>query len=253
MISEHPDPSRIPGLRELWKRSFGDGDPFLDDFFRTGFSPDRCRCLVCDGTVAAALYWFDCRYEGRTYAYLYAVATHPDYRRRGFIRSLMEDTHRELKDRGYAGAMLVPADEGLRQMYAAMGYGDCTTVSRFSAEAGSASLALRPVDRAEYGTLRRALLPEGGLIQEGANLDFLETQNQLYAGDGFLLCCVRPEPDRLLGLEFLGDPAGAPRILHTLGCSTGSFLTFGTEEPYAMLCPLTGDCPRPAYLGLAFD
>ena len=33
----------IPGLRELWKKAFGDTDEFLDLFFSTAYSPDRCR------------------------------------------------------------------------------------------------------------------------------------------------------------------------------------------------------------------
>ena len=32
--------------------------------------------------------------------------------------------------------MLVPADEGLREMYRKMGYGDCTTIGKISCTAG---------------------------------------------------------------------------------------------------------------------
>jgi hypothetical protein len=65
----------IPALRGLWKEAFGDSDDFLDMFWRTAFSYDRCRCVTVDGEVAAALYWFDCECRGERVAYIYAVAT----------------------------------------------------------------------------------------------------------------------------------------------------------------------------------
>ena len=251
MIPEYPTSCRIPGLRELWQLSFGDDDAFLDDFFATGYSPDRCRCLVLEGRVAAALYWFDCQYEGRDYAYLYAVATHPDFRHRGLIRYLIADTHQLLSQAGYAGAMLVPADEGLRQMYTAMGYGNCTSVSQFTSSSLPETVLMHPVTKEEYQRLRRERLPQGAVLQEGASLDFLATQAKFYAGPEFLLCCAAGENGSLSGLEFLGNPAVAPGLLCTLGYAQGSFQTPGDKLPYAMLCPLTKDCPRPAYFGLA--
>ena len=97
MNTTAPADSLIPSLRDLWKAAFGDTDAFLDDFFSTAYAPHRCRCIVMDGQVAAALYWLDCACEGRKLAYIYAVATHPHHRGKGLCRTLMSETMEVLR------------------------------------------------------------------------------------------------------------------------------------------------------------
>jgi len=186
MLIDHPASRHIHQLRQLWKTAFGDTDAFLDSFFRTAFACDRCRCVLEADTVAAVLYWFDCVVSGQKTAYIYAVATHPDHRGQGLCRRLMADTHALLKSRGYASAILVPQKESLRKMYAGMGYRDAGGLEILECTAG-ASVPVRAVGPAEFAQLRRQLLPEGSVIQEGENLVFLSEQLRFFAGDRFLL------------------------------------------------------------------
>ena len=254
MIPDYPTPDLSVQLRNLWKISFHDDDVFLDHFFRTGFSPDRCRCMVNEaGRLLSVLYWFDTEYEGETFAYLYAVATDPEYRRQGLLRYLMEDTKELLKSRGYAGILLVPGDDSLRQMYRTMGFETCTTVSTVICTSQPETIPIHAVDREEYGRLRRARLPQNGLIQEKENLAFLETQCRFYAGPGFVLCASPKDEETLEAPEFLGDAAAIPGILCSLGYPMGSFRMPGTAIPFAMVSLLKKDIPAPGYLGLAFD
>lgn len=252
MKIDYPRPDQIPGLRSLWKLAFDDTDAFLDKFFGQVFSPDRCRCLTRDGEIAAALYWFRCEADGKQLAYLYAVATHPDHRRKGLCRSLLEDTHTLLKVLGYDGVLLVPQEDALRRMYEAAGYRTCSTISEFPCTASSRPAPLHPIDREEYARLRRQYLPKGGVIQEGESLVFLETYASFYSGPAFLLAAC-PDGQRLRGIELLGDPSAAPEILRALGCSEGIFRTPGTGIPFAMFCPLDPDAAVPGYFGLALD
>lgn len=251
MRIDRPTPDSIPALRALWKAAFGDSDEFLDCFFGTAFSPDRCRCLWMEEKLAAGLYWFDISCRGMPMAYLYAVATHPKFRNRGLCRRMMADTHRHLAGLGYAGAVLVPDGEALFRMYSGMGYRPCGTVSEFARAAG-VPVPLRPICREEYARLRRQFLPEGGVVQEGENLKFLEAFGSFYAGSDFLLT-ARREEDRLVGMELLGNPGAAPGILGALGLSQGSFRCPGDEKPFAMFLPLKDSAESPAYFGLAFD
>lgn len=244
------DSSRIPGLRRLWQEAFGDSDAFLDIFFRTAFSPERCRCIACDEEIAAALYWFDCALGGQKIAYIYAVATAKKHRGQGLCHRLMADTHARLKEAGYAGAILVPQEESLRRFYAGMGYRDAGGVGEFSCIAGS-PVPLRATGREEFALRRRRLLPEGGVIQEGENLLFLEHQVQFYAGETFLLSAWEDQ-GILHGVELLGDVSAAPGILGALGCREGTFRIPG-KLPFAMFLPLTEDAVRPDYFGFAFD
>lgn len=249
MNIDYPTRAQIPALRKLWKQAFGDTDTFLDLFFSTAYAPRRCRCTNAQGQTVAALYWFDCTAGDETYAYLYAVATDPAFRGQGLCRQLMEDTHDLLKEQGYAGAVLVPGEPGLFAMYEKMGYTDLSGADCFSVSAGT-PIPLRQITPEEYAAARRALLPPGGIQQEGENLRFLSSYANFYTGKGFVLAAVTEET-HLQCTELLGDRTAAAGIVAALGMQTGTFRVPG-ESRFSMYHPLK-DIPAPGYFGLAFD
>lgn len=252
MNCKHPDSRETQQLLKLWKTVFGEYDGFWELFLDTGYQSDHCCCMVENGQVTAGLYWFDCSCGNDKIAYVYAVVTDPAHRGKGLCRKLMADVHALLLDRGYASVMLVPADEGLREMYRKMGYEDCTSVSTISCAAGEISAEIRNTDVEEYAALRREFLPEGSVLQEGIQLLFLAAQAQLFAGRDFLLAAWLEE-ETLYGMELLGNSDAAPGILRALGCKTGKFQIPGQDRPYAMLHKLKEDAAIPRYFGLAFE
>lgn len=247
-----PTSELIPGLRRLWQAAFGDSDSFLDRFFALAYAPDRCRCITEDGQVLAALYWFDTQCEGQHLAYLYAVATDPAHRNRGLCRKLIADTLSHLKAAGFHGALLVPENDALARMYEAMGFEACTTVSEFHCSPGPYPAPIHAVDTAEYARLRRDLLPAQSVLQEGADLALLAADARFYAGP-HCLAAVSADGETLHCHELLGGADTAPAILRALGYDHGFFRLPGPGKPFACLCPLTEDCIRPNYFGLALD
>ena len=252
MKIDRPAPPHTKQQRTLWQDAFGDTDGFLDSFFRTAYSPDRCRCVLVDDEIAAILYWIDCTLEAQRLAYIYAVVTRPDHRGKGLCRKLMEDTHALLAQRGYSGALLVPQKESLRQMYAGMGYRNIGGLAEFRCQAGSTPLPLRAVGPEEYAALRRSLLPPDSVIQEGAGLAFLAEQLQFYAGQDVLLAAYA-ENKTLFVPELLGHPENAPGILRELGVIQGIFRTPGIQKPFAMYHSLREPAVFPGHFGFAFD
>lgn len=253
MTIKPPTSQQIPALRALWQEAFGDTDAFLDTFWETAFCAQRCRCVTVENRLAAALYWFDCQYLGKKIAYIYAVATAKAFQGQGICRALMENTHAHLAAKGYQGAVLVPGSEALFSMYGDMGYGCCSQIREIACTAGEKPVVLQTVDAAEYGTLRRHMLPGNAVVQEEENLEFLQTQAALYAGADFLLA-ARREGNILQGMELLGHADAAPGILQALECQSGTFRMPGEGKPFAMYHEL-GECglPAPEYFGLAFD
>ena len=251
MIIKPPAREEIPQLRQLWKQAFGDTDAFLDIFFSAAFAPERSRCVVTDGEVAAALYWFSCEVGGQPLAYIYAVATAKQFRGKGLCRQLMADTHTHLKSLGYAGALLVPGDPGLREMYRAMGYRDMTTNNKISCKAGKA-IHLDEIGAEQYAQLRRELLPAGSVVQEGENLRFLEHTAQFYRGEDVILCAAQ-ENGKLTVPELLGNAAAAPGIVAALGCEDGAFTMPGQDEPFAMGIAFSEAFQKPSYFAFAFN
>ena len=251
MTIDAPKKEQITLLRRLWKEVFADTEQFLDNFFALGFSLSRCRCVTEDGTVKAALYWFDCRCGEAKFAYLYAVATAENSRGRGLCRRLMENTHEHLRNSGYAGAILVPASDSLRNMYAGMGYLPGGRVTEFSCAAGQTSIAVQKLNAREFALRRRELLPENAVYQQEEFISLLSSQCGLYGGDGFALAAY-VEDGILQAEELLGDRSAAPGILRALDAAEGNFRIPGEEKPFAMYCPLTENCPEPGYYGIAF-
>ena len=251
MIIKSPEQKDIPQLRQLWRQAFRDTDAFLDIFFSTAFSPERCRCVMEKGQLAAALYWFSCQSDGQPLAYLYAVATLQKFRGQGFCRKLMADTHTHLKNMGYAGAILVPGNPGLREMYRAMDYRDMTANKSFSCKAGEA-VHLDEIGAEQYAALRRELLPANSVVQEGENLCFLESIARFYRGEDCLFCAVK-DGDKLTVPEILGNAAAAPGIVAALDCEDGTFTAPGGDEPFAMGIAFAPDFHMPRYFAFAFD
>ena len=233
-------------LRTLWTEGFGNEDDWIGSFLGTAFRSEQTVGLTRQGRLAAALCWMDVFCDGRRLAYLYAIATAPEFRRQGLCRELMRKVHRHLMQMDYAGCILVPADNGLRQMYRNMGYADFGGIRAFSAQAAE-PVPIRSVSPEEYASLRREYLPRGGVVQENGAVDYLASGVELYAGKDFLLAMSGG-----FGAELLGNSDAAPGILGALGLEKGTFHTPG-DEPFAMFYPLTQEIWTPGYFGLAFE
>lgn len=231
--------------KTLWSAAFGD-DGWIDSFFRTAYRPENTLAIFRDGQLAAGLAWMQTSCQGRKLAYLYAVATAPEYRHQGLCRELMAKTQEVLTSRGYDGSVLVPADDGLRRMYAGMGYRNFGGVENLTLPAG-APVPLWEVTPEEYAALRRNYLPMGGIVQEDGAIEYLAESAKLYAGNGFLLAATEDEP-----MELLGDASQAAGILGALEKPEGTFRLSGAA-PFAMFRPICDDSWTPAYFGLAFE
>lgn len=106
-----PRPSREgdeAALRRLWQEVFGDGDAYIDTFFREVYRPGMASVMEENGEIAAAAY----AVPFGSARYIYAVATKPEYRGRGFGRAVT------LAAAAGEPAYLCPADATLRCWYA---------------------------------------------------------------------------------------------------------------------------------------
>jgi GNAT superfamily N-acetyltransferase len=248
MNINHPTPEQLGALRRLWKEAFGDFDPFLDAFFSTAFDPQRC--LAVNGADAAC-YWLDCTCDGRKIAYLYAVATAKECRGQGLCRALMEKAKQVTASQGYAGILLVPGSENLRQMYAKMGFENATAIHEFTLPAGRPQAPERLTVQ-QYCALRQALLPARAAVEGPELLAFLATQAAFYRLDATLCVAIR-EGNRLFMPELLGKAEHAAAIAASFGCESVTARAPGSEKKWAMYFPLTENAPTPTHFSLALD
>ena len=191
----------LPALRRLWQ----------DLFFTHAYAPERSLLLIRGGAPAGAAYWFGCTMGSRRLAYLYAVAVSPEHQGKGLGSAMMDALHQTLAAQGYDAVLLVPGEEGLRQFYGRFGYRTCS----YRPDA-VALPPLEPVTPAQYARIRRTLLPENGVIQEGENLAFLSCLADFYRGEQCLAALSRLDGSCL---ELLGQPAAGTRLPYAMGKS----------------------------------
>ena len=250
MIIDNPQKRHIPALRRLWQQAFDDSDAFLDGFFNTGFSYDRCRCVFREGEPVAAHYLFECRWQDKKLVYLYALAVDKDHRGQGLSRLLMQDTHAQLQMAGYAGVVLEPADEGLAGYYGRLGYRPFSCRQEVTVQAGEYPVFCSKLGQLGYEQARSLLLPANAVAQYGAQVAFLQTYADCYGGDGLVAAVAK---DSRFVAEFLGDTDLLPGFLKAIDMENATVRLPGGIQKTAMYLSLTEDGELPGYFGLPLD
>lgn len=112
-------------VRQLWKTCFDDDDAFIDLYFRLRYTDKINKVIEEDGKVISALQMipYPMTFGGQTVAtsYISGACTHPDYRARGAMRRLLQETHRAMFAEGVMFATLIPAEEWLKGIMLARG------------------------------------------------------------------------------------------------------------------------------------
>lgn len=219
---------------QLYSTVFKD-DPhsFVSDFINRYFE-NNCRYTVKDGKIVSMLFLLEgeIKADGRVYpaAYLYAAATHPDYRMRGLMKDLIEKAKQETVDKGIVLATK-PAEQSLYGYYA-----------RFGFETRFFSSSPAPLGDAESLTAEQYLKLREELLKDVPHLYLTDTD--------FLLD----------GLKLVGNSEFCAATDMSDGkCQVKEYISKNTdprkgEIPFAMLItPEKVNLPQKLYFGLAMD
>jgi predicted acetyltransferase len=120
----------VEKLKEIWKLSFiGDSDENIENYYNYCFREEETMLLLYDEEIASMLTMLPVKLteedlKRRNSTMVYAVATHPKYRKRGFATKLMNFTHQYLQDKNNVFSLLVPEGEHLFGFYRQLGYED---------------------------------------------------------------------------------------------------------------------------------
>ena len=158
------DAQMLTEICDLWRTCFLDGD-FSDFYTKHRLTEDNMLIIYRDGKPVSMASFLPAVYHTAKGAipvrYVYAVATHPDARKQGFARKILE-TGIELWDEPL---VLSPADGHLRDYYGNMGF-----VPAFRSEQVDVRLSpeaprcwnfhLEEADPKEYAAVRQKLLSE---------------------------------------------------------------------------------------------
>ena len=114
-------------LELIWKLAFGDEDEYIDLYFNNRNWINETAVLLQDDKIVSMLAMIPAELatedgSRQKSAMIYAVATHPDYQKRGLADELMNFANRYLTSKGILSTFLVPAGEDLFRFYEKRGY-----------------------------------------------------------------------------------------------------------------------------------
>lgn len=109
--------------KELWKAIFGDTDKYIEFYFKEKANKSIVYSKYDKENLVSMAFFtpYEMVYRGKECIcpYIVGVATAPEYRRRGYMKMLLEHGMMDAKARGAEMAFLSPADE---KIYEPLGF-----------------------------------------------------------------------------------------------------------------------------------
>jgi len=167
-------------LKEIWKKCFGDPQSYIDFFFEHRFRPANTYVYTADGGC-------------KPINYVYAVATLPEYQKRGISRKLLAAVNDELTQQGLT-TFLNPASESLFQFYERQGYRPCFYIKEYKAALEDLAAIelykqeLTPIEFREYKSRRDSFFEkEGYLLWDNHAIQYALAENEHIGGKALKL------------------------------------------------------------------
>ncbi len=106
-------------VRQLWLTCFPDDTPSeAEQFLLTRYDGRHALFKRHDGSIVSMLHIV----SFHSVAYVFAVATHPHYRRNHLAGQLVAEAVERCRQEGYESVCLIPGNDDLRGWYAGMGF-----------------------------------------------------------------------------------------------------------------------------------
>lgn len=267
ILIERAENADQPRLHWLWEQVFGDEPETVQAFFDR-FPPESAGWVVRKGdAIAAAAYllpggWLLTETGMQAVGYVYAVATDPTQRGKGYAAQLLQ-AMMDFADQRSLLLYTRPAEESLFPWYAARMEAcsvSCVQELEFSAQPEAPALEIRSMEALEYQSLREALLsakphvllPEALLrVQKRYSAD---TGGGLFAvGAGCCACEIRD--GKLYVLELLtpnGEGAAMQALLAHFGLEQG-VLRKPSDQGGTPVVTWRGEAPEGTNWGLFLE
>lgn len=171
--------SDVNKLKELWKLCFGDEDSYIHFYYSTRFKKEETVVLLEDNHIAAMLTMLPLEFvlpNNQIYksTMLYAIATHPNYRSKGFATQIIDYSNDYIRLNNQYLSVLVPATNQLFSFYYKHDYKDGFYIRECLLDSSALhclysqtpeTCALTPVSPAEYNAIRNMTLTDKTYIK----------------------------------------------------------------------------------------
>ena len=167
------DWEREQELIEIWQQSFGDGEEYIRMFLDRNGSRIKIVAYETDSKLVSVAYLLPVTYhaagaETMACQYLYAAATLPEYRGRGYFSDILKYIRENMPE----PVILVPGEASLAAYYEKQGLymwqPECIPeLARENEYVGcvAASVSMKDIGAAEYATARNKILAKGNYME----------------------------------------------------------------------------------------
>ncbi|MDR3350121.1 MAG: GNAT family N-acetyltransferase [Prevotellaceae bacterium] len=225
----------IEELKNIWRACFNDSDRYIDFYFSERYRSENTLVYCKAGRGAAMMTLLPATvvtpHKEFAARYVYAVATLPEFRNKGFSFALAQQADEQARAENCALEIVAPATPELFPFYARQGFSTVfyRRVVKFSAEEIAPEEALEGAPLSEAGTffnLRERYFAQGCFFVrwDSAALSYILKESRLLQGDVYYFsqgddegyAVTAPSGDALLLKEVALTPALAPAALYFL-------------------------------------
>lgn len=173
-------------ITEIWEQCFGDPKEYIN--LSLDANLDKFIVYKIEGKAVSMLCVIPCMYGSARGGYVYAVATLPKFRGKGYSRQLLAFTEAKMKQQGYDFSCLVPATNPLFNFYSHQGYKTgfyCSNHQETFHKNGSEPLnvEVQKIDVQEFISLKQILSNEDQIAWSREHLKFLYEENAFLGGE----------------------------------------------------------------------
>lgn len=215
-------PEEKEQIKVLWQTCFHDEDSYIDFFFSRLPEPE-CLFYLSGNKPASMLLLLNCTLGSFTGKYIFAACTHPAYRGRGYMKTLLSGAEQLCRDKADF-LCLVPANHTLFDYYRKCGYQTffyfervCLTVPK---GAYSESAANNSLSFSDFCKIRSAM---PNFVQWGSRETNLVFEENLFNGgknirtpSGYAI--LREENEICHVIEWVSDTYHTDELLHLTRC-----------------------------------
>lgn len=271
-------------LAYIWKIAFDDSDPYIYNFL-CRYPDYTCLVYEVDKTVAAMLFLIPCSLTNKSGYYVYACATLPEYRGKGYMASLLEHAYKKAQSEDAFGLILIPGNDALFHYYERLHFKHFSELSEMvfrPKEEQEGHLQLHSAtDAVVIADIRERFYPADTCVGFGVpHISYITKEVSRGNGaalsvrqnglNGYALCIQDPDSRRVTVMEWalLSENqqeedterffAGVCRYFKTDGIEvrskTGTYS--GANRPFSMIRKCSGFVAPPAmsaYFNLGMD
>lgn len=121
-------------IKEIWLKCFNDPEDYFNTFLTRFYSPECMLTYKVDNKIVSVFCIVPCISDLGNTAYLFALATLPEYRGKGYASKVVNETLKACEKMNFDVVVLIPAKKKLKDYYSKFGFIDANIHLSFTTD-----------------------------------------------------------------------------------------------------------------------